>query len=1293
MAIRKPAMPIMVVCCVLLGWLLWACAPALAAPPEAPSAVVVESIKATEATVHGVLNPGKTGAPGTYETGTYEFIYKESKTECEGGGASTAGVSLGAGKEEVPAQTLTSLKQDSEYTICLRAKTAGGTTVGPKLTFTTALPPETPVTDAPNPIAATTATFKGMLNPKNKGEAGSYEFFYRVSSSECQGENATPTASSLGAKEEAVSVPVTGLQPSVQYTVCLLARNTAGETALGAPMTFSTPAGAPAVDGESVAEGTLTSYTLQAQINANNQKTAYFFEYGTKATGETLEGTVKKVEGGVLPGEFGDRGVSAPTGAVLTPGTTYYFRVVADNGAQPAVDGKVQSFATPEVPVTESATAKGTSAVVLKGELNPHGATGKVTYQFDYYTDGSCKVPKVTPEEEVLEGKQQAAQPSTPPVEIAEGKEAHIQYEATELEPNLHYTFCLIVTNASGGQAEATTEASAQTARMAPQISGESFTETGPTGATLTAEVNTENQESRYHFKYGTSAEFTAGTAKTTVEEVLAPNDVPAPASARLYGLQPSTEYQFRLVVTNISNETSEGTLETFTTLPAESGVGAVPDKRVDEMVTPVENLDSEVYVPYSLESGFGDGYETSLNFQVAADGNRVMYEAEPTHNGGGESAGNGLGSAFLATRAPQGGWSQISLQPAGRRGTNYFGFSSDLTVGIMRSENETSFANQEGELPGPPSAAGEYSNLYLTRTGSETYDPLNTVKPPNRSSEETGGHGGWIRDAGERRLFPIYAGGSADMSQLLFLDNDDLLQGEGRVEKELAQGAKSEVEQHEDNAYLYEWTAGGLHLVDLLPEDKGVARDSIFGTTQQGDPGLNPPNFSNVISSDGSRIFWSTLNPEHEPTALYVRENADQPQSPLNGQGECTDSGDACTVQVDKAVGGGGRYWAATSDGSKVFFTKGNLYEYDVNTGVTSDLTPGVEVQGVLGASQTGDYVYYADAASKLYVLHESAGEWQAPVAIATLTERDGTNVFPYEGDLNKSDVGDWIADIGQRTSEVTPNGLGLVFMSQQGLDAQGFPNGAPTKPYQEHVYVYEAADNSLFCASCSQSGEPSGGESYLPVDWSDNHMPTWISEDGDEVFFDSSAGLLPQDTNKTQDVYEWEREGTGGCAVGTGLRGGCIYLLSGGQNPFASSLIGASADGSNVFMVTRAQLVTEDKNDNDDLYDARAEGVRPLNPPECTGTGCQGIPGAPPVFATPASVTFEGVGNFEPPAPAKAVAKAKPKSLTKAEKLKAALRTCKKQKHRAKRESCEAQVRKLYGPKKTKSSAKGRK
>jgi hypothetical protein len=79
---------------------------------------------------------------------------------------------------------------------------------------------------------------------------------------------------------------------------------------------------------------------------------------------------------------------------------------------------------------------------------------------------------------------------------------------------------------------------------------------------------------------------------------------------------------------------------------------------------------------------------------------------------------------------------------------------------------------------------------------------------------------------------------------------------------------------------------------------------------------------------------------------------------------------------------------------------------------------------------------------------------------------------------------------------------------------------------------------------------------------------------------------------------------------------------------------------------MVTRAQLAPEDTNEAYDVYDARVDGVQPVLPPACSGTGCQGIPGQAPTFATPSSVTFEGVGNFAPPAEATAPAKPKAKA-----------------------------------------------
>jgi hypothetical protein len=160
---------------------------------------------------------------------------------------------------------------------------------------------------------------------------------------------------------------------------------------------------------------------------------------------------------------------------------------------------------------------------------------------------------------------------------------------------------------------------------------------------------------------------------------------------------------------------------------------------------------------------------------------------------------------------------------------------------------------------------------------------------------------------------------------------------------------------------------------------------------------------------------------------------------------------------------------------------------------------------------------------------------------------------------------------------------------------------------------------------------------------------MPRWISEDGNRVFFDTPEPLIAQDTNRQQDVYEWEREesgsGGGSCPqqIPPRASGGCVFLLSGGSSSYPSLLVDADATGDNVFFETRGQLVPRDHNDNLKLYDARIGGGFPETSLACTGTGCQGVPPAPPIFATPSSATFNGVGNFPPPTPLKAKPKSK--------------------------------------------------
>ena len=125
----------------------------------------------------------------------------------------------------------------------------------------------------------------------------------------------------------------------------------------------------------------------------------------------------------------------------------------------------------------------------------------------------------------------------------------------------------------------------------------------------------------------------------------------------------------------------------------------------------------------------------------------------------------------------------------------------------------------------------------------------------------------------------------------------------------------------------------GQLRLVNVLPNGTTHA-DATFGGLETLANEKLRPILSHVISADGSRIFWTDLNTDH----IYMREDGTK------------------TVEISSE----GTYQTATPDGSTVFYTNGDLYAYEVESGHTVDLTPGVTVAQVLGASENGEYVYY---------------------------------------------------------------------------------------------------------------------------------------------------------------------------------------------------------------------------------------------------------------------------------------------------------------------------------------------
>jgi hypothetical protein len=897
-------------------------------------------------------------------------------------------------------------------------------------------------------------------------------------------------------------------------------------------------------------------------------------------------------------GSFGSGTLAGSEGVGVDSATG---TVYASNGADAAI---FTAGETPKEPVvTEAPVGVGGSAATFKGKL----AGGETGYYFAYSTGSECT------------GASSSGS-------VATTGSAEVSAVVSDLLPATRYTVCLVATNTFGQTVGPPVMFT--TAAVAPLVGEESFSGVDSVNARLSTQIDPEGSATVYYYEYGPTNAYGSRTAEVN----LGSGQAAVPAVGQLTGLKANSEYHFRVVAVNEAG-IERGVDVAFRTLPV--GVQGLPDGRVYEMVTPVSNENAEVYVPESFYDVVAEGTHTHLPFQASVNGNAIAYLGGATAGGNGEE-GVSLGIEYLATRASNGGWTQVNLQPPGSKAAYYAGFSSDLSVGIVA-------AGVYGFPERPPLSVGApgdgYRVLYKRTNGVAGYEPLFTKTPPNQSANRFGSGG---QSSGRERYQAAYAGGSANSNEVLFEANDALLEGEGKLEKELGQDAKREAGEGQINNYLYESTGPQLSLVDVLPSGT-VEPNASFGAPSA----QRTPDFSHVISEDGSRVFWTALNTGE----IYVREDGLK------------------TVPVSE---GPAQFWTATPDGRYVFYTAGGkLYRFDVETETRQEVAGGAAgVLGVIGVSNSGEYIYFvaegelATGATQgepnLYVSHSGPGNWEDPVFIATLSPEDGSDVPPYnERDNPPYNYGDWQPGLQVRTAEVTPNGLALVFMSNRSLKVE-----PGLKAYQnngaEEVYTYDAEGGHLFCASCNPSGEP-GSSGYLPIGWTNTYIPQWISEDGDRVIFDSGSALVSRDTNGEQDVYEWERDGTGSCEEAAG----CIYLLSGGTSRSPSWLAGESASGNDVFIITRAQLALEDQNENFDLYDARVGGVQTLAQPECSGTGCQGVPSAAPVFATPASVTFEGVGNFS--APPKALApekKAKQKPRRKKPKKKVKKRRLRKSK-----------------------------
>jgi hypothetical protein len=642
---------------------------------------------------------------------------------------------------------------------------------------------------------------------------------------------------------------------------------------------------------------------------------------------------------------------------------------------------------------------------------------------------------------------------------------------------------------------------------------------------------------------------------------------------------------------------------------------------------------------------------------------------------------GSGLPERFLATRTssgwvqrtisvPQGeGPSQLAL--AAQENAEGVVFTQDFSEAFVDSPFRDPFeAPQLNQTTGMgvyklSLASGAVSMLSLPDSGVLTQEML----------EGSGAYAGFA-EANDWGSFLI--GGSADGSRAFFVSTAKLATAPG-----------SPQDTHETSNEIFERTGGHTYLVGVLPNGSvpvcGAEVNQGVGSTTGTDPlysyGAVAPDGANVVFNSPGHFPFSVKGPCNEG-GLFLRDVVD-----------------GRTVQLPGSTFGG-RAGTGPGEEEKIFtFGATGIDEYHVTTGETTEIGEG----DLLTYTPDGAHVYYLGPEQGIFAFEEG----KPPVRVPG-TQEGGYTAGVIGGGLIES-----ITNYGEtRNMPVsTPDGYDLLFIDAAKLTA--YENAG-----HYEAYVYDTKKNEVTCISCnplhrnpvSLELEPeSQGQAQLidffSTDIGEQHYqtpsPPFISNDGSRAVFETTEALVPQDVNGTEDVYEWEREGTEGCSTESvhleslaespaysPVVEGCIYMLSSGlgkevpnENGIVDGthLVGASENLQDVYVQTSESLLPGLDNASK-LYDVRVGGGFPYIPSShgCEAAQCRLPDGESAVLGGSTSESSTGPGNPKRTAVRRAGGSA---GAPRRRRLARALRSCSGHKSKRRRRVCERRARRRFG------------
>jgi NHL repeat len=824
--------------------------------------------------------------------------------------------------------------------------------------------------------------------------------------------------------------------------------------------------------------------------------------------------------------------------------------------------------------------------------------------------------------------------------------------------------------------------------KVSPTIDSEYTLSTDLDSAVVQARINPHFwSDTSYYVQYGTAdCAVTACAARPAAPGSKLTGSVVdgsvVSGGVLLPDLQPDTTYHYRFVSVSSGGGPVFGVDRTFTTFPkltanfdcpnqaVRTGFsGLLADCRAYEMVSPVDKDNGDIVALLDAPS-----YETG-HFQSSTNGNKFTYSSYRAFGG---AASAPYTNQYIANRDPARGWSTESISPV-QRAKPVGGLTFENQYILFSKDLSSAWLLDAGEPVLDPGAVEGVRTLYRRDDGTGGFEALSKVglsnispgdyEPELQGVSSNGSHAVFRANdsltfdaSSEAHIYQVYEASGGEL-RLVSVLPDGIASARdssvGTVNESHPYDRFSNVSHavSDDGSRVY-WSEtnsfgvlGRIYLRENADRQQSAVNGGECTETEKA---------CTVLVSSKASEFWDA-SPDGSRALYTIAEGA------RKGELDEFDLEEASSTPIAENVTG---LLGASEDLSYIYFVSTdalapganagqlNLYsrheeatslivtlssaDTGSGSGSTSVDTPGA-VHHVARVTPDGRHIAFVSSARLAGYDNTDAVSGKPDTEVYTYDaatgqvdcvscDRSGARPAGAEVSLDlgtsratAASITGWMTEF-YPTHVLSDDGDRLFFNSYMALVPRD-TNG------KEDVYEWEAAGSGDCTVQDPAFSTANGGCVSLISDGESPQDSNFVdaSPNGSDVFFATSASLLPQDPGLV-DVYD--------ARVGGGF-----------PAPAAA-------------------------------------------PASCEGEACQGSPVAPD-DQTPTSTIFSGPGNlvFTPPGTVVLKgAKASRKAASEARKiaLSRALRACRSRVHVKRRKSCEVTARKRYG---TKTSGKAKK